>query len=721
MSTILSAASSVPHPTSDNATPSSPINIKKNARSASPSDDTHPEMRSSPYSRRVSFNNLHPDDDSNVPPNQAIYNLGSPNFTPSYSLYSAPQTLGSASHSSQVPSFESTFGTLVTKANTYIPRKRLKLPDPPSKSILKNKVSEQQLEYNEKNDLLQDEGNIEDATTHYHDEEEILAGPDLPPPPPTGITETPRRKSYAGMTDEELLALDPQFQTKSIHDLDKFKFDNQKTYYLSPSTRKPSSTPSLLSQPTSKKIIYPTSNENNYRSISLTVKHDEFDTIPYNRTLLTVLTGRKHTWNTIDWLLLIEQDKPEESSFLIDGDYLIIASLIPNKFIKDYTNRRKKVSIYDFLHKKCTNLLNYAVEYSAKLNLKLKITVEFVLDNSEESALSTVKVIYGEKYMLQNVFRQYQPNIIIVGNKSSNLNFKYPIKMAPNHQQYMIKLSSYILKYSTIPVIFVGNDILSRPDAKQPSTSTLKFEPSPPPPANAAPKILLSSATPSSSVNAELTQPSTSTPQSLSSSPSRSSLDSSIESFSPESEEDLTKRLTASSEELRRHTYNKQLGEIHARDFSDPQKFLDLIITISDNSFIESSNYLTALNSKDYANIKFDEKIHSIYRSQTTPGAIHTSNDDAHHYDTHHGGAPIYKVRSMISYDDDEEVKNAKLRKDLKKRRASDKGSGGGGSNSGSSSGINSTKSNESSIGSGKSNSEKKKKSFWKKLGFKKK
>ena len=58
--------------------------------------------------------------------------------------------------------------------------------------------------------------------------------------------------------------------------------------------------------------------------------------------------------------------------------------------------------------------------------------------------------------MIDHLFKQYQPNLIIIGNKSSNLNFKYPVKMNKLNNLYLIKLSSYIVKYSTIPVILVG-------------------------------------------------------------------------------------------------------------------------------------------------------------------------------------------------------------------------------------------------------------------------
>ena len=151
-----------------------------------------------------------------------------------------------------------------TTATSFIKRKRLKLPPPPAKSILKNKVSQQQVEYN---NMFE---NISEATIEYHKQEReqqqeedndddnsqsgsnggsgnssVNSSPlltainittpisdikDNQAPPPSSSSSSSRRKSLVGLTDEELMALDPQFQTTKSknHDLNKFKFDNQK-------------------------------------------------------------------------------------------------------------------------------------------------------------------------------------------------------------------------------------------------------------------------------------------------------------------------------------------------------------------------------------------------------------------------------------------------------------------------------------------------------------
>ncbi|CAI5759784.1 unnamed protein product [Candida verbasci] len=548
------------------------------------------------YTRRVSFNNLNSDDDINIDTTQPLYN----NYTTT-----KPKS----------DEYHVSIPDMLTTSNAYYkPRKRFKLPDPPSKSILKNRVSQQQLEYNNLYD------NIEDATINYHEEEE-----DEP------LVSTPRRKSYSEMSNEELLALDPQFKKSNFDNLDKFKFDNQKTYYSDNRRSSVTTAPTLF-----KKQEYPTSNENNYKSINLTIKHDDYDTIKYSRTLLTIISGRKHSWNSIDWLLNINSKNDE--TFLIDGDYLIVSCLIPQQFIKEYNNKKKRKStMTEYLYFKCHNLLNYLLDYMNKFNLKLKLTVEFVLDGDNK----------GNKFMIQHVFNQYQPNLIIIGNRSSNLNFKYKVKSS---DEYLIKLSSYIVKYSTIPTILIGqqHENLTKKKVNK-DVPKIKFT---------------SDLSPNTTNN------------------SSSSIES-VESFIP-------KELT--EEESKKIRYKQQLKELKSLPNTNEDKFQNLISLISDNSFSESTIYLSAVNSKDDS-IKLDNKIHEIYKSQSFSSYNHNnSSDDL-------GDNNIYKVKSLISFEDEEEVK----RKQQEKRRRSQQLKKSRG---------NSVSSNESDKNG--------KKSFWQKIGLKK-
>ncbi|EMG47887.1 hypothetical protein G210_1630 [Candida maltosa Xu316] len=650
------------------------------------------------FSRCVSFNNLQPPEyDSDFPFNNPIYNLNQTStisqptttslFTNNYTLSSkSPQSISSAYTSTPLDEYSFGFNRKNSNpsASSNIRRKRLKLPPPPERSILKNKVSLQQLQYN---DLFQD--NLSEATINYHqveenddladDEDTTSSGNNSPTLTATNTVPSTRRKSYAGMTDEELMALDPQFQTSKskFNNLDKFKFDNQQTYYLSPSSRRSSTgnNDSVVAQ-LSKKQTYPTSNENNYKSISLTVKYGDLLQGDFKRTILTIISGRRHSWSSVDWLFSIKEDLQKSDNLLVDGDHLIVAGLIPLKFVKDYCNNKKnKASLDDYLFEKCSNLLSYLMEYISSLDLKLKVTVEFVIDYDDEgepqSITNASKILRGDKYMLDHLFKQYQPNLIVIGNKSSNLNFKYPIKMNKLNNQYLIKISSYIVKYSTIPVILVGLD------HEESRRSSIKF--------NKPTAISFSDKKSSTTPDSELTPKH-----------SNSSIES-VESYSP-------KEFTG--EEKRKKSFAQKISKVQEEPYNSETKYQDWISAISDNSFQASNNYLTAINSKDDS-IKVDDKIHAIYKSQTWA----TGNTNASHDDLSESSGGMYKVKSMISIEDDEEVKKRQeLRK--KKRRESQ---------------IMSIKSNDSSgvlssVDSHNNGNNKpvKKKSFWKKLGFSK-
>lgn len=310
-----------------------------------------------------------------------------------------------------------------------------------------------------------------------------------------------RRKSYSDMTDQELMALDPQFaNTKSK--IDQFKFDNHKTYYLP--AKKQAVPPKLALN----KVDAAT----NYKSINLTYKHDEFR---LNRTVLAPVSGRAHTWTSLYWLI--------HSDFLQDGDYVIVSSLISPRAMEVKNPSQ-------LLLEKCTRLIDWflnelasAAEGGAGANssansspganysssganssasgansssngansspgasangaganssanastnganastngasasttcggagLRLKVTVEFIIDESLPNE-------NGNKPFFSNLFHQYNPNLLVISNKSSNLNFKYPIKLKEAKSKFLVKFSSFLVKYSTIPVVILNNGI----------------------------------------------------------------------------------------------------------------------------------------------------------------------------------------------------------------------------------------------------------------------
>lgn len=629
------------------------------------------------YCRRVSFNNVHPDDEASL----RFYN---------YSFN------------------EPVLPTEPRLFNYSFNHKRARLPETPSKLILKNRLSQLQLHdnvararslgvsYHDLNDLVdcppETVPRLELAVVCVDDDDEDEDDNKLP----QGLLSAPssggRRKSYSGMTDEELMALDPQFNTPRTSDINSFKFDSQQTYYRN-APRRTSVAPPVVS----KQVIYPLSNENNYPSISLTTKHEDYDhNILTTRKLLTVLSGRKHTWNSLDWLL--QTNKTSEPGFLQNGDYLIVAALVPLKYFSA-TTQRKKSALEDRLYKKCEHLLDYILQSLPDQLLCLKVTVEFILDvpPADPMLLNSKKApVVGTKFMIDHIFKQYLPNLVILGNKSTNLNFKYPMRkakaslslssasnpqnglplskfvLAPamssndDHEMYLIKLSSYVIKYSPVPVIVVGTlNTLIRKKQKQ---------------------LLVTFSDRTQGQKSLLERPETHRKSSAASSAS-------IESYSGQNPDDTS--LCSLAESLQPVNMSERLSEMGASE--SESKFQDMLALISTSSLTELKDYLNSIkdNSKD-PSPRFSSKVHEAYqsynhsRSSGHPAARTMSNSS--------GGKP-YKVKSMISYSEEEEKKNEKKLTDKRLKKSVSQSS------------------------SGLSNSEKKmkkKKSFLQKIGLKK-
>lgn len=626
------------------------------------------------YCRRVSFNNVHPDDEASL----RFYN------------YSFNEPV--------LPTDNRLF-------NYAFSHKRARLPEPPSKLILKNRLSKQQLtdnlararslgvSYHDINDLVdcppETVPRLELALVSDDDDEDDK----LPRGLVAELSPFGRRKSYSGMSDEELMALDPQFNTPKLSDINSFKFDSQQTYYRN-SPRRSSVAPPIIS----KQVIYPLSNENNYPSISLTTKHEDYDhNILTARKLLTVLSGRKHTWNSLDWLL--QNQKTSDIGFLQNGDYLIVAALVPLKYFNANT-QRKKNALEDRLYKKCEHLLNYILQSLPDQLLCLKVTVEFIIDvaPADPMTLGGKKAPpVGTKFMLDHIFKQYLPNLVILGNKSTNLNFKYPMRkskvslsmssastpnnglalskfaLAPqmssndDHEMYLIKLSSYVIKYSPVPVIVVGTlNTMMRKREKQ---------------------LLVTFSDHTRGVKGQLEIPSQNNRKNSAASTA------SIESYAGQQPDDTS--LCSLTESLQHVTMGERLNEIETSE--SESKFQDMLAIISTSSLRELKDYLTSVNDNSKNSpTRLNNKVHEAYQSYHhsrgggNPATRTMSNSS--------GGKP-YKVKSMISYSEEEERKNEKKLNDKRLKKSI------------------------SQTSSGLSNGDKKvkkKKSFLQKIGFKK-
>lgn len=708
----------------------------------------------SAFTRRVSFNNLYPDyiDADQASPfkqNYALLFSGSQSLSPSFQLPYQNLDVNRLYLSTPVAALPT----------GYIHRKKsTKLPDPPSKSILKNKLLPQQRLFNlenskslginyheDLNDLalhppknvpkselaytVNDDGSVNKTSQSAVESDSEDSDED---DSPSGSPPAVRRKSYSGMTNEELMALDPQFATtkSKTSNVNQFKFDNQKTYYKVPNQSRKNSS----SNGNGKNTVYPSSNENNYKSINLTVKHPDFEVVP-NRTLLTVISGRRHSWNSLDWLFNLKTG----DSFLENGDYLVVAALIPAKFLNNQNKKNKKRnsagSIYNpdtdgFLYQKCEKLLDYITDNLPK-HLKLKVTVEFITDNTVDeqttSILTTKKKLVRYKFLFSKLLKQYQPFLVIIGNRSTNLNFKYPVKVnrkstttssisgaasaavamlpagllqasgvkngsisgmnginggsagssnrssisgsascsngSSKNDQFIIKLTSYMIKYFPVPIIIVGNSAKG-------SFSTSGVE-----------GVTFGNTKLSEEDGLKIVD--------------GGAAERKVSSASIDSNESTVDTV----EDLAVEGLSDQVEKLYQSNATS--RFKDMIVLVSDTSLKESRAYLLQLqststngsedaSSSNGTSIKFDlavlsnSKIHSIYNSTKQNLG---SNE------------PMYKVKSLISIDEEKPAK-----KKLEKVKS------------------NVSTSTTTSTGSKKDEGKKaqKKTSFWKKIGVKK-
>lgn len=606
------------------------------------------------YTRRVSFNNIDTDDQT-----ESTLGFNSYNFL----------TTESPTHQKEldVTKFFGNYSMLTPTASF---RKAVKLPEPPQKLILKNKLTPAQLRSNIASAAIlgpdcpfssafddDPEGDIDESLSSESE------GEDEAPPP------TVRRKLFQGLSDEELLALDPQFSKPQTSNLERFKFDSVTTYY-SPARR--TSALNITAQvAAAKQVVYPTLNENNYKSISLTLKHQDYDHSHIeNRTLLTVISGRKHTWNSLDWLLLTPSNSANSTpastqkpaGFLQDGDYLVVAALVPFKYLEAETKSNlKKKTIDENLHKKCDLILRFILDNLPDALIKLRITVELIMDvppNSPNGTCSTSSKNhskFGTKLMISHLYKQYNPSLVILGNRSTNLNFKYPLRIKNSVSgasgsktsvspasglknereaaEFLIKLSSYMVKYSTVPVILVGNATVFHRKIERKQTVSVKFFGLPQP------------------LRSILDIP----PQNFRKNSAVS--ENSIESYTGGASSNEQRSINSTGD------LKNDISELLYS--SNEDRFAAMILEISQASLAALNLYLSLINDDTVDRLSREvtsSRVHQAYiSSQLGKNALHKTNSGAS------GGA--YKVKSLILYSEEDEKKNERMlhEKKLKK------------------------------------------------------
>ncbi|KAF7998846.1 hypothetical protein HF325_006378 [Metschnikowia pulcherrima] len=550
-----------------------------------------------PYSRRVSFNNLRPDD---------LGAGGPPDVTKFHSYSMTPKEIVPKTPDLELSKLFSNYS--LSSPATSSKRRRLKLPEPPSKLILKNKLSTEQLRLN---------------IAHAMD---------------------------AGAS----------FNTE-LNDL-----------VLHP----PDSVPKLELA----RVIKAPEPKNNAENDS-----DSEDDSPHTRP-----TGRRKLYSVKSL-----RDRP---GFLQNGDHLVVAALVPLKFVQteNKSSARKKDSAEQKVQKKCESILSYILENLPDPNLRLKITVELVMDIPYPdpmtiSANSTKKVETGTKFMIGHLFKQYQPTLVVVGNKSTNLNFKYPRRMSRSTnptprssisaasstpgkssdsdvELYLVKLSSYMVRYSTVPVVMVGNSTVFHQKSSTKTLPSVTFTDE----STNLKSILDTPCYPNAFRHNSFTS------------------EGSIESFCGEHVNDGDSNSLEAQKALESSTDSPR---------ADVDPFAAMLLEISKKSLADLNLYLKQIKSDRLPGHLSNSRVHQAYVSMelARPGSLLKTNSSG-------ATGRAYKVRSLISYNEEDEKRNEKMISEKKLRKSISRNSAG---------------SDVSGALDGKS-MKKKKKSFLQKIGLKK-
>lgn len=269
---------------------------------------------------------------------------------------------------------------------------------------------------------------------------------------------SPKKKSFAGMSDEDLGKLEEFYNSKSRSTqkptMDKFDFHEQRSLVLDNPLRRNRGVQSAIVDPLMP--IYPTRPVITHRAISLTTQNAHFN--EPRRTISCYISGRRHTWSAADWYVENESR---------NGDHFVIVTTISNfeKHIMDNNASRRNPkltrslsatdswsnasspsctsysssslgfqprAIHENAKSTCRNILNY---YAFRLNHRVvRITVEMVKEDSCKDTITKTAALY-------------KPDLQIISTVSTNVLVKY--------RNGKMKLPNFVMRHYSMPVCIV--------------------------------------------------------------------------------------------------------------------------------------------------------------------------------------------------------------------------------------------------------------------------
>ncbi|CCD24573.1 uncharacterized protein NDAI_0D02590 [Naumovozyma dairenensis CBS 421] len=316
-----------------------------------------------------------------------------------------------------------------------------------------------------------------------------------------------RTKSFAGMSDEELAQLENFYISKgrsNKSNLTDYDFGEQASsaHWVGDKGSSNGNIPVLSkTMYDSLTLTYPSRPSVNYRAISMTSQHSDFESyltrvkeelaskekesLTALRTVCCYISGRRFTWSTLDWFV---------ENMAKDGDHLVIMTVVPefeelvekslHSIYKERINstgsspsltrsgassfkeskNESKVStglyieaIYEEARKKCREILDYYVKRLVNKNKIMRVTIEMVKNNSSKKAVSAIEGLY-------------KPSFQLFSTVSTNIQIKF--------RNGYVKFPFFIMKHFFIPVFIIPFEfidphlLMERDEENQNTTKT---------------------------------------------------------------------------------------------------------------------------------------------------------------------------------------------------------------------------------------------------------
>ena len=206
-------------------------------------------------------------------------------------------------------------------------------------------------------------------------------------------------------------------------------------------------------------VIYPTRPIITHRGCTYSKLHKDYENLYLNklnnkehgflkpvlalRTILVYISGRKHTWVALDWIL---------RNFIEHGDTVIVVSAVNSPDLLNPKRRNSYYSPHSFAPPKSA-LGRFKMRNKPEyINFIARNVMSYIMEviNPNVIAKITVEIAVGKtKDVLKEMYKLYEPNLVSTGTKPNS-------KIgAPLRSWLSSKLTDRLVKNFPLPVIVV--------------------------------------------------------------------------------------------------------------------------------------------------------------------------------------------------------------------------------------------------------------------------